>query len=384
MDIEMERQMLRPGRPPRPYEGVRENSGSLRIAVVAPPWYEVPPEAYGGIEAMCFSLVEGLLDHGHDPTLIAAGRSRTRATFLPTFDHPREGLGSAKALLPELTHAARAARILDELVVDVVHDHSVAGPLTAGERLVPTVVTVHGPVDGEARELYGSLSPNVGLVAISDAQRATAPDLPWVATVHNGIPVDEYPFASSKDDFLLFMGRVHPDKGTHVAIDTARRVGMRLVIAAKCTEPIERAYFTDEVAPRLGPDVDWIGEADTTRKKDLFQRARALLFPIDWDEPFGLVMVEAMACGTPVVAMNRGAVPEIVLDGVTGFVCGSTDELQAAVAEVATLDPADCREHVAARFGVPQMVRGYEEVYRSITARMPGDPDAGQMLQASA
>ena len=333
---------------------------TLHIAVVAPPWFEIPPRRYGGIEAMCHGLVEGLAARGHEVTLIAAGRANTRARFIRTLpEPPSERLGES---LPEILHATVAGRALQELEVDVIHDNSFAGPLLAYGRGIPTVVTAHGPVEGELGEYYAALPSSIRLVAISEAQRRRAPHLGWCAIVHNGIPVHEYPFSAEKDDFALFLGRMSPEKAPHLAIDACRQAGVDLAVAAKCSEPAERHYFEAEVKPRLGPDVDYLGEVGGAAKKDLLARARCLVFPIQWEEPFGIVMVEAMACGTPVVALRGGSVPEVVADGISGFVCASPEDLPEAIKRSDIIDPADCRSR-ALRFDVSRMVSGYEQLF---------------------
>jgi glycosyltransferase involved in cell wall biosynthesis len=340
------------------------SSNSLRIAIVAPPWFRIPPGAYGGIEWMNHWLVEGLTERGHDVTLVGVDKTETSARFIQTHDEaPSERIGES---FPEAIHAAVVANTLEDLEVDVVHDNSVAGPLLAFGRPAPTVLTAHGPVGGEIGRYYELISAAVHMVAISYAQRGMAPQLSWVATVHNAIPVEQYPFRADKEDFLLWLGRMNPEKAPHLAIDVARAVGRPIVLAGKCTEPAEKRYFEAEVEPRLGKDVDWTGEADTERKKDLLERAHCFVFPIQWHEPFGIVMVEAMACGTPVVALNAGSVPEVVHDGVTGFVRDDVDGLAKAVEKVGEIDARACREHVESNFSVPAMVDGYEAVFRAV------------------
>ncbi|HEX6677160.1 MAG TPA: glycosyltransferase family 4 protein [Actinomycetes bacterium] len=338
----------------------------LGVAMVAPPWFELPPDGYGGIEAMVYWLAEALNERGHQVTLISAGEpavsSGARATYRQP---PSERLGEP---MPEAVHALVAAEHLAELDVDVVHDHSLAGPLTARGRGVPTVVTAHGPIEGDLADYYAHLGPDVHLVAISEFQRSRAPELPWAGVVHNAIPIDEYPLRTDKEDFCLFLGRVNGEKAPDLAIEAARAAGRRIVIAAKCNEPDERRYFEERVQPLLGDDAEWLGTAGTEEKKDLLARAACLVFPIQWDEPFGLVMVEAMACGTPVVALRRGSVPEVVADGVSGFVRDRLEELPQAIERVGELDPAECRRQVAGRFDVPTMADGYEGVYRRLVA----------------
>jgi glycosyltransferase involved in cell wall biosynthesis len=330
--------------------------------MIAPPWFEVPPQGYGGIELMVYWLVNGLCARGHDVTLIAAGRNHTPARFLQTFSEPPSlRLGESP---PDVLHAARAARALERLDVDLVHDHSLAGPLLAEARAIPTVVTAHGPVDGEMAEYYRNLSPTVMLVAVSDSQRRIAPDLPWIRTVHNAVRVQEYPFSDAKEDFVLFLGRMGPEKGAHVAIDAARLAGARLIVAGRCQEPVERRYFEEEIVPRLGPGIDWVGQIDVKRKKELLSKARCLIFPIQWEEPFGMVMVEALSCGTPVVALDRGSVPEVVENGVTGVICRDLRELAEGIERAGSIDSAACRASARSRFDVEAMVAGYEDAYR--------------------
>jgi glycosyltransferase involved in cell wall biosynthesis len=347
----------------------------LRIAMIAPPYFPVPPPAYGGVEAIVADLVDALVDRGHHVTLLGAGGHGTQAQqFLAGYDPPpAERIGESR---PEVTYAAHVADALEECTVDVVHDHTVAGPLLARSRLIPTVVTVHDPVDGDWAGYYRALGETVWLVAISDAQRASAPDLLWRATVHNAVRADTFPFRTTKDDFALFLGRLHPDKGPHLAIEAARAVGLPITLAGKCSQPIERAYFTREVEPRLGPDTTLFGVADATTKRDLLARAACLLFPVCWDEPFGLVMVEAMACGTPVVALRRGAVPEIVVSGQTGIIVDHPEELPGAITKARTLDPAACREHVETNFTVQAMAAGYELTYQQALAAIVEPPRA--------
>jgi glycosyltransferase involved in cell wall biosynthesis len=345
----------------------------MRIAIVAPPWFEVPPRAYGGIESVCYELVRGLVARGHDVTLIGAGRNHSDARFIATYAVPPSGLGEPGATIHELIHAAKAARAIETIEPDLVHDHSVAGPLGSRRRPWPTVVTVHGPVGVNEAELYRSLAPEVSLVALSRSQRGQAPNLRWAGVVHNGIRVSEYPFVDRKDQYLLFLGRMSPDKGPDLAIDVARTVGLPLVIAAKCTEPEEHAYFEERIRPRLGSGVDWFGEADGNEKKRLLAGARCLLSPLRWDEPFGLVLIEAMACGTPVVALRRGSVPEIVVEGVTGFIRDRPHELPEAVWRTGTIDPLACRTHVERHFTVDQMVNRYERIYSHVRAQAYGE-----------
>jgi glycosyltransferase involved in cell wall biosynthesis len=334
----------------------------LRIAMVAPPFYPIPPSGYGGIEAVVAQLADGLVERGHEVTLIAARGSRTKAHLLTTFDEPQwERLGRAE---PELLHAARVSEHLADLRPEVVHDHSAAGPAFVRDRSVPTVVTSHGPATGDWGEYLEAGGDSMYLVAISQAQVDLTPQLPWRAVVHNSLDTREIPFQAEKEDYLVWLGRMSPDKAAHLAIDVARKAGRRIVLVGKCSEPDEQAYFETEVQPRLGPDVDYHGEIELDHKYELLGGAAAFLFPLQWEEPFGMVLIEAMACGTPVLSLARGAVPEVVVDGVTGFVRREPDELVDALHSLDQIDPRACRHHVEGSFSPDHMVSGYEQVYR--------------------
>jgi glycosyltransferase involved in cell wall biosynthesis len=356
------------------------------VALVVPPYFDVPPAAYGGVEAVVADLADGLVDAGHQVYLIGAGRPGTGATFVPVWEHTvPDRLGEP---YPEIMHALSVRRAVQRLAaehgLDVVHEHTFAGPLNAPvyARLgLPTVVTVHGPVDGDLHRFYSELGPDVSLVAISHRQRALAAELNWVGTVHNALRLETWPYRTEKERYALFLGRFHPDKAPHLALDAAHAAGLPLILAGKCAEPLERQYFEREVRPRLTDTDRVFGVADATAKRDLLSRARCLLFPVQWEEPFGMVMIEAMACGTPVVALRAGAVPEVVEHGVTGLVCDTVAELPRALAQATAIDPAACRAHVAARFSAQEMAHGYELAYRAVLTGQPM-PEGGRALRA--
>lgn len=350
-----------------------EHSGSrFRIAMVVPPYFDVPPKAYGGVEAVVADLVDSLAARGHDVTLLGAGEPGTKANrFIPLWDAIcPERLGEP---FPEVLHALRARRAIEKLAaagsIDLVHEHTFAGPLNAPAYRalgLPTVVTVHGPVEGECHEYYREMGDDISLVAISDRQQELAPDLNWAGRVHNALHPEEWPFRAEKDDYALFLGRFNECKAPHLALEAAHAAGMPLVLAGKCSEPPEIKYFEEQVRPLLTDQDHVFGLADATDKRKLLAGAKCLLFPIRWEEPFGMVMIESMVCGTPVVALRGGAVAEVIVDGVTGRVCDDPAELTAAIAEVQTMDPAACRAHVEANFGADTLGRGYEQVYRKL------------------
>ncbi|MVU78179.1 glycosyltransferase [Nocardia sp. ET3-3] len=341
----------------------------LHIVMVAPPYFDIPPRGYGGVEAIVASLSDELVEQGHRVTLIGAGRDGTAAEFVRVWDDVlTERLGE---IYPEVVHAMKVRAVIEDLAandhIDIVHDHTFAGPSNAPfYRLlgIPTVVTVHGPVEGDMREYYHAFDDGVGLVAISDRQRALAPELPWIGRVHNAIDPEDWPFRTEKKDYALFLGRYADYKGPDRALDAAHAAGIRLILAGKCNEPPEHAYFDEHIRPRLTDNDCVFGEADAIAKRELLAAARCLLFPISWEEPFGIVMIEAMVCGTPVVALRGGAVEEVIEHGVTGFICDHPAELPDAIARAGELDPHACRERVVKRFSLDKLGSGYAEVYR--------------------
>jgi glycosyltransferase involved in cell wall biosynthesis len=349
---------------PDPSADIPDRLPPLRIALIAPPWFEVPPTAYGGIERICYDLVEGLVDRGHDVTLLAAGRDLTRARFVQALSTPPPGLGTIVAPIQEATYGAAVGRALRCLDIDLVHDHSLVGPLLALHGSTPTVLTAHGPTDGWVGAYYRALG--LPLVALSHAQRASATDLNWVGTVPNGIDVGVFRFSETKDDFVLFLGRLSPEKGAHIAAEAANAAGVDLVLAGKCKEEHERRYFDEHVAPRMGPTARWVGEVYGERKSELLARARCVLVPAQWEEPFGLVCIEALASGTPVVGLRRGSLPEIVDTGRTGWLSDDAADLPSLIHRAADIDPHACRAEAIARFDVNAMVDGYEDVYRRV------------------
>ena len=361
--VRRRRQTVSIAREPAPDLRVSRTSAPtpLKIALVAPPFYAVPPAGYGGIEAVVAQLADGLVRRGHQVTLLAAAGSQTEARLLTTFDEPQwPQLGRPE---PELLHAARVAEHIAELQPDLVHDHSAVGPAFARDRSVPTVVTSHGPATGAWGEYLEAAGDSMHLVAISQSQVDLTPELPWRAVVHNSLDAADVPWRREKEDFVVWLGRFSPDKAAHLAIDVARQAGRRIVLVGKCSEPDEQDYFDSEVQPRLGDRAEYLGEMDAAEKYDLMGRAAALVFPLQWEEPFGMVLLEAMACGTPVLSLARGAVPEVVVDGVTGFVRDDPEELVECLGELDQIDPQACRRHVEQTFSPGAMVSGYEQVY---------------------
>lgn len=336
----------------------------MKVAQIAPPWFAVPPERYGGIEWVVALLADGLADRGHDTTLYASGGSITRAKLVTIFDEPPGGTHIGDAFY-DVVHAGSAYR--DASSFDIIHDHSgVVGPAIGAHAGVPVVHTLHGPFTEQAKRLYTLLSGRVWYVAISEAQRAFCPDLSYAGTVHNGIDISKYPFREDKEDFLLFLGRINPEKGPEIAVEVAHRTGRKLVMAIKKAEPMEEEYWRTIVEPNLDGSEEIIGEITIDEKADLLARASAVLFPIQWPEPFGLVMTEAMASGTPVISFAYGAAPEVIVDGKTGFLVKTIDEMCEAVERAREIKPAVARQHVEDHFSADAMVEGYLRAFEKV------------------
>jgi glycosyltransferase involved in cell wall biosynthesis len=339
----------------------------VRIAQVAPPWIAVPPKGYGGIEWVVALLADGLAEDGHDVTLFATGDSTTKAKLAFAF---QIAPGSDLINDPTLDTIHTLLAYEDPSRFDVYHVHAPFSALSTGlESGVPIVHTLHGSFIPEMRDLYTRVGDRAHFVAISEAQRKEMPELNYAGVVYNGIDIDRYSLRSDKDDFLLFLGRTAPEKGVGRAIETARLTGMPMKLALKIASATEHAEW-DRVKDSLPPNVEVLGEIGQEEKAELLARARAVLFPIDWDEPFGLVMTEAMACGTPVIATPRGSVPEVILDGETGFVVSVEnypEEAAGALTRLGEISPERCRTHVSEKFSKEAMVAGYEAIFEKIT-----------------
>ena len=270
-------------------------------------------------------------------------------------------------VVPELRHVMAAYEAVQDF--DLVHDHTMSGPVYA-ERFpdLKVVTTVHGPLDGELADPYLRLAPRVPLVAISRAQCNPVPELSVAKVIHHGLDADDFPMGDGDGGYLLFLGRMTPDKGVHLAMEAAAEAGMPLLIAAKMREPAEVDYFRQHVEPHLSDTIRYVGETSGDEKLDLLAGARALLFPIRWNEPFGMVMIEAMACGTPVIAFPEGSVPEVVDHGRTGLICDDTAGMAEAIGQVGDLDRKECRAEVAdGRFSTRRMVAEHLELFADLT-----------------
>ena len=342
----------------------------LRIGILAPPWVTIPPVGYGGTERVIDRLARGLDLAGHDVRLWTTGESTCpvpRGSTLPTAR--REAMGTSSI---ELRHTLEGYEWFAEQGCDVIHDHTLVGPFLA-TATAPVITTNHGPFDNpELATIFSRLPRTIPIIAISRSQASVAPGLGVHVShvIHHGINVDEVPEGDGLGDehgpYLLFLGRMNPAKGVLEAIDTARTTGHRLLIAAKMRETGEFAFYDDEVAPRCTGGIEFIGEVAGTVKDRLIGGALALLSPIQWPEPFGLMMIEALAAGTPVISTRRGAAPEIVVDGRTGFLCDDTADLARAVRSLERIDRRDCRSDVAQRFSVEKMVARHVAAYRDL------------------
>jgi glycosyltransferase involved in cell wall biosynthesis len=341
------------------------NEEHLRIAVLSPVWFPVPPSGYGGIEWIVALLADGLVDAGHDVTLFASGDSKTKAKLQYVYEEaPSQWIGRSYW---ELRHSLACYTNADEF--DVINDHTgMSGLVISGLIDTPIVHTVHGPLNGEPGEMYEQLAgllPNLHLISLSMNQRAPKPELPWLANCPNALDLSIYPSKPHTGDYLLFLGRMSPDKGCHRAIAVAMELELPLKIAGKLREPKEREYFAEFVEPHLGiHGIEYLGEVSHGTKVELLQDARATLFPIDWEEPFGLVMIESMACGTPVIATNHGAVPEVIEHGRSGIIVEHYRDMPAALEQADALDPRECRRYVEERFSPERMVDDYVRAYR--------------------
>lgn len=357
----------------------------MRIAQIAPLTESVPPRLYGGTERVVSHLTEELVRQGHDVTLFASGDSRTAARLVNC-------ASTALRLDPGVTDALPHLMImLDEVrrraaQFDVLHFHIDLMQFPLLPFLdVPSVTTLHGRLDLPDLQPFYRRFCDIPLVSISDAQRAPMPPVRWMRTIHHGLPPHLFPFRAAEGRYLAFLGRISPEKRPDRAIEIATRAGMPLKIAAKI-DKVDRDYWRDEIEPQIrrNPLVEFIGEIGEADKPAFLGGASALLFPVDWPEPFGLVMIEAMACGTPVVAFSCGSVPEVIDPGVTGFIVDSVEEAGEAVHRAAALDRRVVRSVFERRFSAARMAEDYVEVYKALRSARPAADLAKTVLHLTA
>lgn len=340
----------------------------MRIAMLAPLYESVPPTQYGGTERVVYYLVEELVERGHDVTLFASGGTRTSARLVEVCPRPLE-------LMPRLTdvmgyHLLQLGMAFDRAnQFDLIHSHCDfrAFPF-ARLTSAPVLNTCHNRLDSPELHALARAYPEAAVTALSRNHQCQLPHARWLGVCHNGIPVEKFPFSPRPGEYLAFVGRLSPEKGPVAAIEAARQVGLPIKIAAKIN-CWEQTYFASEIEPRLHPpDVEFVGQLDENAKREFLAGASALLFPISWPEPFGMVMIEAMATGTPVLAYPVGSVAEIVDPGITGFLCRDSDELAARISDAMALDRSACRARVAERFSASAMADSYEVAYRRLLA----------------
>ena len=332
----------------------------MKIGLIAPPFISVPPADYGGTELFVAHLAEGLRKSGMDVVVYTNGDSTVDIERRWIFDHSQWPIKSPEhAWIKQLNHESWAVQ---DALKDCQILHVQSAQAITMSRFVrhPTILTLHGPHDAALSDLY-SYFPDVSYVSISDFQ-GSQESMPRIRTIHHGIDVSQYRFVAQKQRYMSFIGRIAPIKGVHLAIDVARRTGIPLKIAGDI-QPINREYFENKIKPQLdGSLVEYIGLANVEVKNELLGNSMAMLFPIQWNEPFGLVMVEAMACGTPVLAMPGGSVPEVVQDGISGYVCRNVREMTNRVKNL-QIDPATVRRYVEENFSIERMAKQYAELY---------------------
>jgi glycosyltransferase involved in cell wall biosynthesis len=349
----------------------------MRIGIIAPPWLPVPPTAYGGIEAVVDLLARGLAEAGHDVVLAASADS--------TCPVPRvEGLAASEPQeigrnLDELSHTIAAYAALEGM--DLIHDHTLAGPLYRHRPpQMPIAVTAHGPFTAETCPIYRAMVRDTALIGISRHQATTARGFAVQRVIHHGIDAAPIPVGAGDGGYACFLGRMHPSKGVLQAIQVANMAGIPLRIAAKMYSSDEHEYYRTVIKPLLNKDIEYVGELSTAQKYHLLGGAVALLNPIQWSEPFGMVMIESMATGTPVVGTPRGSAPEIVREGATGFLRTGLRDLAEALAQASTLDRAACRTATTTDFSAHRMVAEHIDLYAGL---VQGGPQASALLEPS-
>ena len=334
----------------------------VRIGLISTPWTALPPPAYGGIEGVVDGLARGFQAAGHDVLLAAPGDSQCPVPLVP--DAPAADVDGMGLTEVEMGHIVRAYEAMRDM--DLIHDHTLAGPLYRHRPSdMPIVTTNHGPFRAQLRDIYRMMARDVALIAISRHQASTA-DVPVARVIHHGIDVEAVPVGRGGGGYACFLGRMNPSKGVREAAIVARQAGVPLRIAAKMQDRGEREYFESAITPLLDSDVEYLGELNTAEKYELLGGAVALLNPIQWPEPFGLVMIESLAAGVPVVATGCGAAPEIIDDRVTGYLRDDIDGLAEGLRDATNLDREDCRRVALSRFSVQRMVADHIDLYTQL------------------
>jgi glycosyltransferase involved in cell wall biosynthesis len=339
----------------------------LRIAQIAPLVERVPPKKYGGTERVVYYLTEGLVAKGHDVTLFASGDSITSARLVAPIS---EGLRlGRKGYSPLIVSMMMLSRVYEKMLqeFDIIHSHLEYLTLPyAYKTRIPTVLTMHGRLDvGNYSDML-RLYPNMAYVSISDSQRLPAPAINWEKTIYHGYPASSFEYNENPEDYFLYLGRFSEEKRPEQAIMLARACNIRLKIAAKI-DPTDQGYFDRKIRPLLDhPLIDYVGEVDDRRKVELLKNAKGLLNTIDWPEPFGLVMIEALACGTPVIVRGCGSAPEVITHGKTGFICESRMDFIEAIRNIGRISRKACREEFERRFSLEEMVDNYEGLYYNL------------------
>ncbi len=339
----------------------------MRIAQIAPVWERVPPRRYGGIEVVVFHLTDELIKRGHDVTLFATGDSITKARLKSCYDTSPERIHLAHHNpMPDLIHIGKAFKHAEQF--DIIHNHTGWIGTVLGSLInKPVLDTLHGSFSEDNILFYEAYKDAVFYNSISFGQRRSVPDLNYVGNVYNAIDTDSYQFSREKGDYFIHISRICSDKGTDIAVDVARKAGVKLILAGKIDPGKDTLYYKEKIAPKVdGRQIIYIGEISEDEKRALFRDAMGFIFPLQWAEPFGLVMAEAMACGTPVIAFPLGSVPEIIEDGKTGFVVNSFEQMVEAVNNIECIDPFDCRRRAVEKFSINKMVDEYERLYEKI------------------
>lgn len=346
----------------------------MKIALIAPADEKVPPARYGGTELVVATLADGLVRQGHNVHLFAAGDSQTKAHLHPTFPQAFRTMVSQTPYPEELRafyNSVALGSAVKEIVkqgFDIVHNHAGWRLLPLAHLLnTPLVSTMHGPYDIPFIPEFTAQFPEANFISISHSQAELNPGVPFIGNVYNGIEIEKFTFNPTPGDYLAFLGRISPHKGIKEAILTAKAAGSKLIIAAK-VDAIDQTYYEEEIKPLIdGSQIQFIGEVDLAGKVALLKNAKALLMLIQWDEPFGLVITEAMATGTPVIAVRRGSTPEIIQDGKTGFLIKNSIEAAVeAIQKIDQIERLNCRNAVATSFSSENMVNGYLSLYRRV------------------